>query len=241
MLSIALCDDDELTMDTLAEMLQEYGKQNHCPLRISKYTTGSMLIQGIGKEEPIDIFILDYNIPFINGVDTARMLREKGEEGIIIFLSSSMDGVIDAFEVNAFRYLMKPISKEALANALNPAIEQLKKSNCSAYEIRTPDGIRRVRKNEIVFIEKTNRSLKFHMSDGEEISSTTIQGSVKNAVASLIENPEFIMAGSSLVLNLGRIESVSHGDVFFDNGDEITPPRREYPSVRTSWNEYGIE
>lgn len=236
MISVAICEDDCLTLDILETMVNDYGLNNHVQMKIEKFAAGNMLVNSLDKYDPFDIFILDYYMPFMNGVELARKLRDAGEKGIIIFSTSSMDGVIDAFEVNTFRYLLKPVNKDVLDGVLDEAKNMISKGRAITHDIRTPDGIRKVRTDEIVFVEKYNRALCYHLFDGDEIISTTIQGSVKNAVSELLEKSGFVMAGSSVALNLNLIESVSRGDIFFCNGDEFTPPRREYTEIKNAWN-----
>lgn len=236
MISVAICEDDSITLDILEELVVDYGEKNHRKIRVSKFFSGNEMFSAMKKSDPFDVFILDYYMPFMNGVDVAKKLRQMEENGIIIFSTSSMDGVIDAFEVNAFRYLLKPINPEVLAQVLDQVSEKIDSGNAITYDVKTPDGLRKVRLEDIIFIEKANRSLRFHMFDGDEIDSSSIQGSVRNAVLPLIEKYGFMMAGSSLVINMKKIESMSRGDIFFCNGDEITPPRREYTDIKEAWN-----
>lgn len=236
MISVAICEDDPITLDILEEMVLDYGEKNRRKISVSKYFSGNEMFSAMKKCDPFDVFILDYYMPFMNGVDVAKKLREMDERGTIIFSTSSMDGVIDAFEVNAFRYLLKPINPQVLDNVLDQVTGIIDSGNAVTYDIRTPDGTRKVKLDDIIFIEKANRALRFHLFDGDEIDSSCIQGSVRNAVLPLIENYGFMMAGSSVAINLKKIESISRGDIFFCNGDEITPPRREYTDIKAAWN-----
>lgn len=239
MISIACCEDDAITADLLENLLIDYSKQSHKSLSIKKYHTGTMLIENLSSENPFDIFFLDYYMPFKNGIDVAKELREKGEKGIVIFLTSSMDAVIDAFEVDTFRYLLKPLDAETIFRTLDQAIEKLEKSGMSYTEINTPDGVRKVKIQNIIFVEKSDRVLKYCLEDGDEIYSSTIRGSVRESVLPLLEKADFVMAGPSIAINFDSIETFSKGEIFFRNGSSLMPPRREYSALKAKW--LGIE
>lgn len=74
-----------------------------------------------------DILLMDIYLPDGNGMNCARTLRENGYEGIIIFQSSSAEHAVEAYQVDAKQYLLKPISPERFFAAMDRAAEELPK------------------------------------------------------------------------------------------------------------------
>jgi len=123
MLRIATCDDNEISRDILCELLEDYEYHNEKADVLSFSMPGELLsaVDDIGF---FDLYILDFQMPVMNGVQLAAELRKRGDNGKVIFLSGNRAGAFDAFEVNAFKYLLKPIDRETLFSALNRAIKE---------------------------------------------------------------------------------------------------------------------
>ena len=75
-------------------------------------------------DEQIDILFLDIQMPGKNGMETARALRKRGMDTILIFVTAIEEYVFQAFDVGAFHYLVKPFEQEKFAEVLRNAIKQ---------------------------------------------------------------------------------------------------------------------
>lgn len=87
---------------------------------VSIYNNGTDLLKNIDKEY---ILILDIEIPEINGMKIAKIIRQNRKDIEIIFLTSHSELMSEAFKVKAFRFLNKPIDKKKLIEALDGAEE----------------------------------------------------------------------------------------------------------------------
>lgn len=118
-------------------------------------------------KDTFDVAILDYNLPFYNGIDIARAIREKTEKTIIFMISSYQETRLlrDAMGVGAIDYLEKPLSFNEFKNALKECAKRLAKeeenyqlSEELIYNARVKSIFRnneeiKLTKNEIVFLE----------------------------------------------------------------------------------------
>ena len=99
---IAICDDEKIFRDQIKKYILEVSSDSS----IDEYTCGDDLA---GSESNYDIIFLDIEMPGISGIETAEKLRENGSDADIIFLTSHVEFVYEAFKVRAFRFLQKPI------------------------------------------------------------------------------------------------------------------------------------
>ena len=116
----ALCDDDKYITEEIKKLLLEYAKDNRITIDIDEFESGEELLN---SEKNYDIIVLDYQLGSTNGLTVAKELRKRNVLSSIIFLTSYPNFMIDAFEVNTFRFLLKPIDKSKFFKAIDDYIK----------------------------------------------------------------------------------------------------------------------
>ena len=124
MLRIAVCDDSPQFLQTAADLVSAWAAQRNIPAEISTYQNGDELLEA-NSAKRFDIVFLDIIMPLLNGMDTARELRENDTVIRIIFLTSSPEFALDSYDVKAQGYLLKPVSSDKIYSALDESAEFL--------------------------------------------------------------------------------------------------------------------
>ena len=107
MLKIAICDDEPQMGQELAERLSNYmAERNLVSYSVHSFVNGRALLKSGGD---FDLIFLDIRMAGPDGMETAKMLRQRGKRGLIIFVTVLKECVYDAFEVEACDYLLKPL------------------------------------------------------------------------------------------------------------------------------------
>ena len=114
---IAVCDDEKEIRDMLAEKIEKLYPEAELLL----YRSGEELL--LTDAEP-DILLLDIQMSGKNGMETARELRGKNRNTILIFVTALEDFVFQAFDVGAFHYLVKPFGDNKFEEVLGSAIKE---------------------------------------------------------------------------------------------------------------------
>ena len=115
---IAVCDDERIFIDDVVSNLN--GQSEQC--EISEYFSGEELLS---SSLEFNIIFLDIEMTGIDGINTAFVLRERGYDEIIIFLTSHTEFMPDAFKVKAFRFLDKPLNSEKFKEAFSEAKKEI--------------------------------------------------------------------------------------------------------------------
>lgn len=115
---VAVCDDEQIYTDSLVAEL----KKSEYEFDISAFSSGEQLLEA---KEAFQIIFLDVMMGGMTGFQTAEQLRERGYQGLIIFLTSHTDNFTEAFRVKSFRYLLKPLQPDKLREALFAAEKEL--------------------------------------------------------------------------------------------------------------------
>ena len=119
---IAICDDEV----SMVQILEEKIKKLLPDAVIEKYLSGEKLIASGCKP---DVLFLDIQMPGMDGMETAKMLRQDNEDMILIFVTAEEEYVFQAFDVGAFHYLVKPFYDEKLKEVVTKAVHAVKRSS----------------------------------------------------------------------------------------------------------------
>lgn len=123
MFLIAICEDETYLLEELRKKAEAYLKTRHYPAQIRTFTSGEDLLK---EQRPFDLILLDLVLPGINGLETAKRLSSKSR---IIFITSYREYAVDAFEVEAVHYLLKPVTDERLYQAMDRALNRSKQED----------------------------------------------------------------------------------------------------------------
>lgn len=122
MVSIAVCDDEMLDCCNMAKDIKDILEEIGIPYIVRQFQSGRDLLNAI---ENFDIIFLDIMMCGINGMKTAQLLRDKAFDKILIFISASRNYVFEAYDVEAFQYLVKPVEHCKLKRVLQKAVKKL--------------------------------------------------------------------------------------------------------------------
>lgn len=123
---IAICDDEKNLRESLGQKIKKHCENSGIICQIYDFDSGNKLLE-LPKEKIPDILFLDIQMPDKNGMQTARELRRKNQDIILIFVTALPEYVYEAFDVNAFHYLIKPFDDEKLREVLDNALQRCKK------------------------------------------------------------------------------------------------------------------
>ena len=154
----ALCDDDKFITEKLKNLLLTYAKENRIIIEIDEFQSGERLLN---SEIDYDIIVLDYQLGNTDGLTVAKELRKQNALSCIIFLTSYPHFMIDAFEVNTFRFLLKPIDKSKLFKAIDDYVKIID-ANYPITIIQNKE-LKKINSNEICFIEADGKYSNIHL------------------------------------------------------------------------------
>ncbi|HEY2435421.1 MAG TPA: LytTR family DNA-binding domain-containing protein [Vicinamibacterales bacterium] len=112
-LKTIVVDDEQLARDELRYLLEELGGVEI----VAQAGNGVEALRVIEEYQP-DLVMLDIQMPGLTGFEVARRVFEAGLECQLVFVTAYDQYAIDAFEVNAVDYLLKPVEPERLATAV---------------------------------------------------------------------------------------------------------------------------
>jgi len=121
---IAVCDDETAWIEQTKRRLEQVYVS--LDLLVETFSNGKMLLDRI-KSVSFDLVILDIEMPQMDGLQVARSLRSMGLETEIVFLTSHVEYALKGYEVQALRYLTKPVDAGKLEEIILYLLEKEKK------------------------------------------------------------------------------------------------------------------
>ncbi len=238
---IAVCDDEKLYHEKIINLLREYNQTRpDLSFTLSAFSSAKELLNYTFEHGGFDLYILDIIMPEMSGIELGSSLRKSGDEGMIIYLTTSPDFAVDSYQVDAFHYLLKPIDTTSFFDCINKAADRFTKLQKEVAVIKTPHSVRIIPVTDICYAERVRRLICYHISDGSTINSATFNGTFQNAVTPLLEHREIILVGSSFAVNLRHVTEITRHDLIIDEKHKITIPRGKYETYKSKWSDYWL-
>lgn len=235
-MKITVCDDSIKDLLDIEKLLIKY--KNRYPdkeFEMEKYSDPSRLYHQITEGKLTNIYILDMLMPKRTGLDLGRQIRAADNDNVIIYITSSEDYAMDAYEVRAVRYLLKPIDEDKFFEALDYALSYTKTKTEPTYMIKTKDGLLPMAYSKIEYIESVGRRLEVHLSDGKLLKSLYIRTSFEEEVQELIRHENFLQTHKSYLVNLDYVKQLTTDNVIMNSGKQLPVSRAKAPTVKREY------
>lgn len=225
MIKIAICEDEKETQLLIEDQLDNILKNINIEYEIQKYSSGEELLDSNLKD--IDILLLDIQMGQINGMDTARKIRELSNKMEIIFITSLIDYVQEGYEVRAYRYLLKPIESEELKQHVITCIKEIETNKNKYIVIKNRSNTYKIYSNEIKYIEVQKKEMSIHTIN----KSFDVRYSLGKIEKDLnLDN--FVRCHKSFLVNLSYVENIKLNIAILESGEEIPISRYRYKDVK---------
>lgn len=122
MLQIAICDDILEQTVMLQKYIRQFCEKNGAEFKLHLYTTGAELLYDVEK---FDIVFLDIEMPGLDGIQTGRKIWEKNSSCRIIMETVMIERMKEAFFIEAFRFIVKPIEQAEVEEALAACMKKV--------------------------------------------------------------------------------------------------------------------
>lgn len=228
MYRIGICDDEPVFLRAHEKMTNEILTEANIPHQITAFSSAKALREALAERPgTFDILLLDILLESENGIELARLLRKNGSDVSILFITSSPYFSLEGYSVYPVHYLLKPLQKERLAEALFRDY----KRNCTPKSVVFPikGGSSSAALNSILYIEILNRDVTVHTTERQFI----IDCSTLMNAGELVPGDMFMQCHKSFLVNMKNIKDVTKSAVSLTNGESIPVGRAFYREALT--------
>ena len=229
LMRIALLEDD---LQEREEFLDAFHAWD--PTRIVEcYSSIAELKEAAERKPYITVAFLDIYLPKESGMDAAAMLRETSAKTEIVFVTTSQDHAIEAFNMNAMHYILKPVNVDEIRDVF----ERLRKKNAEVYRpclyLKTGKVSQMVYLDDITSVHSDNHQVHIYLKNGGEICSFTRLLDIEKQLDS-----RFIKLQRGIIVHADYIERMSSGSCTLKDGTQILLSRKNMHQIRQAYEDY---
>ena len=229
---VAVCDDEPVHLEKIKQEAQAILEENGWAYSIQAFSSEKELLEATrSTPDAFDLILLDVLLGGENGVDTAHALRQSGCASTIVFITVTADFAHKGYEVNAWRYLLKPVKREELARAIS---SDYHRSRANMYiTFHKAGSVLRIRPQDIHYIETAGRGVVVHCT-AEDIALPEKISEMEQ----LLPAATLVRCHKSYIVNVAHIEHIDRASITVSSQNSIPVGRKYYDAVRRALMAY---
>lgn len=238
LLRIACCDDETQNKEIIEKYVRQLEIQVDEEFVFDFYVSGAVLLEKMEREKDFyDVIFLDMEMPEINGIELAKKIRNIASKDVIIsFLTSYPQYMQQSFGVQAFQYLLKPLSYEEFKTEILRTIDFIKKDDQSLLFVNKDNGEEVViRLKNIITIEKMKGSAVMEITKERDI--VYARGNLSDYEQILRDN-HFIRVSRNCMVNMQYIHSFYEREIKMITGKRVEMSRRKVTEIKEIFTKY---
>lgn len=231
MYSFAICDDDPIFSADFEKKLAEVMSGAAARYELTVFHRPDELLNAMDGGRRFDLIFLDIMLDDKNGIDVAKVIREKRYDGDIIFITSYREYAFESYDVRPLHYLEKTAGLDKLGEAVGRFLE---KSSSSMIYLANSRGALALDLSEIMYFEVLGHELVIHRSNGTKIR---YRRSLRD-MEELLPEDTFVRTQRSYMVNLAHVKEITRHAVTMNNGAEVPIGRGMYDNLRLKFLDY---
>ncbi|WP_294219433.1 LytTR family DNA-binding domain-containing protein [uncultured Chryseobacterium sp.] len=214
MITCIIVDDEPLAIELLESHLKKIDT-----LQLVGKARNALEAHAILREQPVDLIFLDIQMPHLSGIDLMKSLAVKPK---VIFTTAFREFAVEGFELEAVDYILKPITFERFFRAVDKVVRHtaIEKPE-STIMIRTEGINRKIRTDDIIFIESQGNDVKLYLTYTVYLTKNTITD-----LADRLSVEGFLRIHRSFLFNPKHVTGYTNADIVM--GNYTIPVGRNY-------------
>jgi DNA-binding LytR/AlgR family response regulator len=210
-----IVDDNKIARTTLKQLVSQVSD-----LQLTGECTNAMEAYNLLRDQPVDLLLLDIEMPGMTGIELTRNLQAN--RPVIIFTTSKKEYAAEAFELNVADYIVKPITPARFMQAIDKAreilesnSEQVKLNEDEFIFIRDSNIVRRLKLSDILYAEAMGDYVKLHTAQ----KFFAIHATMKE-VEQRLPSSKFLRVHRSFIAAIDKIDTIQEGALII-NGKPV--------------------
>lgn len=228
MYRVLIIEDDPAAAEALRGHLARYESERDVVLSVSTSSTADPLTrQGFD----FDLVFLDIDLPGMDGMEAATLLRCFDEVTPIIFVTNLASYAVRGYEVNALDFIVKPVAYHHFSMRMDKALRVLRRNAERTIRVNARGGMLAFSQDDLVYVEVVKHDLVYHVTaavDGSDLPRA--RGSLRRLEEELAGGP-FLRISSGCLVNMNHVRLSRPGMMRVSTGETLYVSRKNRRNV----------
>lgn len=217
MYRIHMVEDEQAAADALRELLNRYAREHGLSFQVTHNTSALPLMT---DQPAYDIVFMDIQLPGINGMEAAELLRTYDRSVPLIFVTDLAQYAVRGYEVDAMDFIVKPVNYGALTRCLDKALRSVGHNRAGTLVVPTRDGARVILLSELSSVQVRDHDLVYTQVGGREpLKVRGSLGAVERQLAEL--GAPFVRVSQSCLANMALIRRITRDALEMEGGETL--------------------
>ena len=225
-LKVIICDDDKLYTQEVFNNVKSILDEKQIQPTIDIFTDSSYICS---DDYFYDLAFLDVEMQPFSGIETARKLKAVNKNIVIFFITSYDKYLDEAMDINAFRFIKKPLDVKRLRSGVEKALSLIDNTQVSFY-LKENNSIVTITSNDIIYIEIVGRTTEIVLENKKYISTNRIDFWENKLIASF-----FYRVHKSYIINMKYITNYKRDTVTLAQKYNIPVSYRKQAAFRNAF------
>lgn len=206
MYHIAIVEDEPAAMEQILALVHRFVSENCLEASVHSFSSGESLLTGYPAH--LDLILMDIQMEGMDGLQTAKALRLRDPQVLLIFVTNMTQYAIDGYRVDAMDYIVKPVAYGLLANSLSRAFARLRERQPQFIVVKTTGGECRIAVNALYCVEAVNHRTLLHVQGQPIPCNETL-----NNIEQKLKDFPFYRCHAAFLVRLPSVERTEGSDV----------------------------
>lgn len=206
MIRVAIVEDEAEIREQLMGYVQRYTRQYGTAFEVKTFADGLEILEDY--RPAYDLILLDIEMKHLDGMETARRIRELDPDVMLVFITNMAQYAIKGYAVGALDYVLKPVPYFAFSQQLQKVEAQLRRRTRHYLAVPVEGGLQRLDTSRIYYIESEGHRVHFYTEEGDFVAP----GALKALEEKLADRP-FARCNSGYLVNLAQVRAVQQNTV----------------------------
>lgn len=212
MYEIVMVEDNDREAEMLTRYLERYGAENSMDFNVVRYRRAEPI--ALSKSSP-DLIFLDIELPGIDGMEAAVLLRTYDTTTPIVFITTFASYAISGYEVGAIDFMVKPVSYRTFSAHMGRIVRAIKRRP-GRVTVARRGGLHVISEDDLTYVEVERHDLVYHTVPGVE-APAPVRGSLSELEQRLARRP-FVRIASHCLVNMEHVRKVSGDSLTLSDG-----------------------
>ena len=212
MFRILIVEDNPEEQATLRAHLERYATEHGEDFQIAWLKSAVEFVEG---SETADLIFMDIDLPGINGMEAATLLRSFDQQTPLIFVTNLSQYAVRGYEVDALDFIVKPVTYYNFSMRMDKAMRVMRRTTGRNVVIQSKTGMRVIPLAELISVEVLNHNLAYRAVGYDD--ALEVRGSLASIERELEGGP-FVRISNSCIVNMGHVRDIQGNELRMSDG-----------------------